>query len=178
MTLKETPSYIKTLVMPTAQKQQGRKVWSVDLENVWLPFFTATNTMGDTAIPVEALGAPLRLAYTKDGDVRFSASGRPVVRVAKEISDGVAMVRENFVANLMDYAEQVAEAKQKEYSAVVRSSEKAGKPIAEHDKANLDTAIQARIAAEMEAEMEAETEAETVHSPEAEKTEPEPALVS
>ena len=64
----ENTTYIKALVTPQA-KQAGnsRKVWSVDLETVWLPFFTATNTQGDTAIPSEALGAPLRLGYNKDG---------------------------------------------------------------------------------------------------------------
>ena len=48
--------------------------------------------MGDTAIPSEALGAPLRLGYNKDGTVKFSNSGKPVIRVAKELigqrSDG------------------------------------------------------------------------------------------
>ena len=48
----ETPNYIKSLVTPTTKQPQGRKVWSIDLQQVWLPFFTATNTMGDTAIPM------------------------------------------------------------------------------------------------------------------------------
>ena len=46
----ETPNYIKNLLKPTANKATSRKVWSIDLETVWLPFFTATNAMGDTAI--------------------------------------------------------------------------------------------------------------------------------
>ena len=61
----ETPNYIKSLLIPSIKKPQGRRVWSIDLEQVWLPFFTATNTMGDTAIPVDALGCPLRLGYDK-----------------------------------------------------------------------------------------------------------------
>ena len=102
-----TPNYIKSLLVPNTKKPQGRKVWSIDLETVWLPFFTATNTMGDTAIPSEALGCPMRLAYDKDGAVRFSANGKPVIRVAKELSQSVAMVRDNFQANLISYTGEV-----------------------------------------------------------------------
>ena len=61
----ESPNYIKSLLIPSIKKPQGRKVWSIDLEQVWLPFFTATNTQGDTAIPVDALGCPLRLGSIK-----------------------------------------------------------------------------------------------------------------
>ena len=101
-------TYIKALVTPQAKKAgTSRRVWSIDLETVWLPFFTATNTMGDTAIPHEALGAPLRLGYNKDGTVKFSLAGRPVIRVAKELSDSVRMVRDNFTASLSDYANGV-----------------------------------------------------------------------
>lgn len=64
--------------------------------------------MGDTAIPSAAIGCPLRLGYDKAGQVRFSTAGRPVIRVAKEISDGVKMLRDNFTANLISYTEQVA----------------------------------------------------------------------
>ncbi len=155
----DTPSYIKALVVPSPQKSRSRRVWSIDLENVWLPFFTATNTMGDTAIPAEALGCPLRLGYDKDGAVKFSQNGRPVIRVAKPISEAVAMVRENFVAHLQDYTENVATAKEKEYGSMVNACVKAGKPIAEHDSQALNEAIQARMEAQLEAEAEAEAEA-------------------
>ena len=103
----ETPNYIKSLLMPSIRKPQGRRVWSIDLEQVWLPFFLATNTMGDTAIPSEAIGCPLRLGYDKTGAVRFTQAGRPVVRVAKDIGDSVRLVRDNFTANLLNYAGSV-----------------------------------------------------------------------
>jgi hypothetical protein len=169
--MKDTPTYIKALVMPVTRKTQGRRVWSIDLESVWLPFFVATNTMGDTAIPADVLGCPLRLQIDKDGAVKFSAIGRPVIRVAKEISSHVQMVRENFVANLMDYTEKVATENQKAYGDTVKYAEKAGKPIHERQNSELEKAIKARLLAEAEAAAEAETETET----EAEK---EPALVS
>ena len=43
----QTPSYIKNLLKPTATKATSRKVWSIDLESTWIPFFTATNAMND-----------------------------------------------------------------------------------------------------------------------------------
>ena len=72
-----------------------------------MPFFTATNAMGDTAIPAGAIGCPLRLGYDKAGAVRFSPNGRPVVKVAKELADSVRMVKDNFTANLLAYAGNV-----------------------------------------------------------------------
>ena len=115
----DTPNYIKSLLAPNTKKPQGRKVWSIDLETVWLPFFTATNTMGDTAIPSDALGCPMRLLMTKVGAVRFSQSGKPVIRVAKELSDNVRLVRDNFTANLINYAGEVMTEHPNEYKQQV-----------------------------------------------------------
>ncbi len=157
--MKNTPNYIKSLLMPTTKAPQGRRAWSIDLESVWLPFFTATNTMGDTAIPHDALGCPLRLAYDKDGSVKFSRNGRPVTRIAKPIAQTVSLVRENFVANLKEYAQTVADEKQEDYAEQVKLSQEAGMPIREHDKAELDKAIQHQIEQAM-AEAEEHREAE------------------
>jgi len=169
--LKETPNYIKTLLMPTTKSQQGRRVWSIDLETVWLPFLTATNCMGDTSVPLDALGCPIRLAYDKDGSVKFSQNGRPVTRVAKPISDSVTLIRQNFVANLQQYAEQVATARQEDYASQVELSAKAGQPIIAHDRAELSKAIRLQVEEAMrlaheEATQEATQEAKT---PEPEK---------
>ena len=137
----DTPNYIKSLLIPNGNKPRGRRVWSLDLESIWLPFFTATNLQSDTAIPLDALGAPLRLAYAQDGSVKFSKSGRPVIRVAKPIADSVKLVRENFAANLVAYAEGVAQDNPKGYDALHKKAIKAGQPIATADRANLDRAI-------------------------------------
>jgi hypothetical protein len=139
--MKNTPNYIKTLVKPSANKATNRKVWSVDLETVWLPFFTATNTMQETNLPAEALGAPLRLAYNQDGSVKFSKSGKPVVKVCKDINDSVRMVRENFVAGLQNYANGVITENTEAYKAQVKLCQQAGKPILENDKAKLEEAM-------------------------------------
>ena len=165
--MKETPNYIKSLLLPSTKSPRGRRVWSIDLETVWLPFLTATNTMGDTAIPADALGCPIRLAFDKDGSVKFSKSGRPVSRVAKPISNSVTLIRQNFVANLQQYAEQVATDKQKDYAKQIEMATIAGKPIIAHDKAELDKAIQLQLEEAMrQAKEEAPSEA-----PEAQKEE-------
>jgi len=159
-----TPNYIKSLLIPNGKKPAGRKVWSIDLEMVWLPFFTATNTMGDTRIPHDALGAPLRLAYDADGSVRFSKTGRPITKVAKDLSDNIRMVRENFVAGLLTYANQVITENEKGYKKEVELAGKAGAPITAKDRENLDKAIaeaMEKAIAEAEAKPEAETKPES-----------------
>ena len=155
----ETPSYIKSLVIPTTRKAQGRKVWSIDLEQVWLPFFTATNTMGDTAIPRDALGCPLRLGFDKTGAVRFTQAGRPVIRVAKEIADSVRLVRDNFTANLLSYAGSVIRDNAEAYKAQLQSAKVAGEPIYRHDREQLESALKAKAEAEAIAKCEAEAKA-------------------
>jgi len=154
----DTPNYIKSLLIPNGNKPRGRRVWSLDLESIWLPFFTATNLQRDTAIPLDALGAPLRLGYDQDGSVKFSKSGRPVVKVAKPIADSVKLVRENFAANLVAYAEGVAQDNPKGYEALQKRASKAGQPIATADKKNMDKAIAEAMAKSM-AEAEAEAPA-------------------
>ncbi len=119
--------------------------------------------MGDTAIPSDALGCPMRLAYDKSGAVRFSQAGRPVIRVAKDISDNVRLVKDNFTANLINYAGQVMNQNTDAYKAQIELANKAGEPIAQHDRVELSKAIQAQIEADECAKAKAEakqTEAE------------------
>jgi len=157
----ETPNYIKSLILPSnGQKPVTRRVWSIDLMIVWLPFLNATNVMGETVIAPDALGAPLRLAYASDGSVKFSKSGRPVMRVAKEIADTVRLVRENFTASLISYANGVVADKPEEFKAHLQTAQKAGEPIVNSDRHNLEQAIaQAQAEAVKEAEKKARVEA-------------------
>ena len=157
----ETQSYIKALVTPQAKKaNSARKVWSIDLETVWLPFFTATNVMGDTAIPSEAIGAPIRLAYNQDGTVKFSKTGRPITKVVKELSDNVRMVRDNFTAGLTAYANGVALENPDGFKAEVVKACEAGTPIVAHDNAKLTEAIAKVTAEAVEADLKAKAKAE------------------
>lgn len=164
----ETPTYIKSLIIPrNGQKARDRRAWGIELSRVWLPFLTATNTAGETAIPADALGAPLRLAYNPDGSVKFSKTGRPVMRVAKDIADTVRMVRDNFTANLLDYASQVMSDMPDQFQAQVDKAQRAGEPIVQRDNRNLDKAI-------AKATEEALKEARSLKAPKGEK-EPVPA---
>ena len=161
------------LLNPAPSKPQGRKVWSVDLETVWLPFFTASNVMGKTVIPPEALGAPLRLAYSKDGVAKFNPNtGKPVIRVAKELGEGVKMVRENLVANLQHFSATVRKNKAEEYKAEVSTSIEAGKPIREADRIAISKAVAEAMAEAIAKQDKAEAQSE------APQTEAQPELVT
>ena len=153
------PNYIQTLLQPTASKPTGRRVWSIDLETVWIPFFLATNTVKATAIPSEDLGAPLRLAYDKDGEVKFTKSGRPSLKVATEVAANVRMVRENFVANLQSFTGKVMSQEKDGYKAEVEAAQAAAKPIIAKMTDDLNLAA---LALQEKAETHAETEKEPV----------------
>lgn len=147
-------TYISTLVKPNGNRSRGRRVWSIDLETVWLPFFTACNVEGKTQIPAGALGAPLRLQYNPDGSVKFSKTGRPVIRVVKDIADSVRLIRENFVATLQVYANGVAAENPDAYGRQAEAARKAGSPIVARDRRALSDALEAIARAEAEAKAE------------------------
>ncbi len=159
----QTPGYIKQVIMPKArQAKTSRRVWSIDLETVWLPFFTATNAQGDTAIPSEAIGAPLRLATAKDGSIRFTDSGTPVIRVVKDIGDMVRSIREQFTAGLMAFTNGVATENAEAYKSEAIKAVEAGKPIIARDTAKLVTYQRMKAEAETEAEPEPDKTRELV----------------
>jgi hypothetical protein len=152
----QIPSYIATLVRPLPKSATTeRKLWAIGLSTTWLPFFTATNLEGATFIPAEAMGCPMRLVVGKDGEVRFSESGKPRLGVAKELSTAIRLVRENFVANLQKHANDVATENAEGYAKLVASYQDAGRPIAESQNQKMVAAITARYAKES-AEAEAD----------------------
>lgn len=169
----QTPDYIRALVIPNGKAKSGKRAWGIDLETVWIPFFFATNTQGNTAIPSEALGCPVRLAYSGDGSVKFGKSGRPMTKVAKELGEAVRMVKDNFTATLQSYAHSVIADNGDAYKAQVELADKAGEPIAEKDKANLDEAMAKAMESAL-AQAEGKAEPEPAIEPEAE---PEPVAV-
>ncbi len=159
----ETPNYIKSLLMPNPKKASARRVWGIELELVWLPFFTATNAMGDSAIPSDALGCPLRLGYDVDGSVKFTKSGRPVTKVVKELADCVRMVKDNFTAGLLAYAGGVLKSNPEGYRLQLEQARVAGEPIISRDRDNLEQAIaeqREQAIAEVLAEAERKAKAE------------------
>ena len=144
-----TPSYIKALLAPSGKGNNSRRAWSIDVETVWVPFFTATNVMGDTSLPDDVLGAPIRLAKSPDGEVRFTQSGRPVMRVHPELNSQIGVVRENFVAGLQSYVGSVQNERPDAYGVQVAKQQAAGMPIMEADQLDiLDAVEKQRLEAE------------------------------
>ncbi len=138
------PPYISNLLKPPASTPSNdRKVWSMPLNGVWLPFFTATNVTGTSAISADVLGAPLRLAREKDGTPKFSSKGKPVIRVVKELSDQIKIVRENYMAGLVQFAATVQKAMPEEYKAQVKAAHEAGAPIMDKDVEDLTVYMEA-----------------------------------
>lgn len=125
-------AHITALLEPIA-RGTDRKVWSISLAAIWLPFFTATNVEGQTAIDADVLGAPLRLQKETDGMPKFSKSGRPVIRVAKELSDNIRVVRDNFAAGLVAYASHIKAANPDAYKQQVELAQQAGEPLIAKD---------------------------------------------
>lgn len=161
----KVPTYIQSLVKSAPKAQAARKVWSVDLEATWVPFFTATNVSGATSIPSEDLGAPLRLAKTKDGQVRFSQNGRPTLRVAPALNEQIGSVRNNFIATLQSYTGQVIKANAEGYKAEVVKAQRAAQPLMAamaHDLEQVQKSTDVVAQAEHIVESQPETEAAPV----------------
>lgn len=140
-------NYFKSLVTPrNGQAVADRKSWSIPLNSVLIPFFTASNVVGNTSVSREALGHPIRLATDTDGNVRFSKKGMPVYKIAKDITDSVKVIRENFIANMVDFANDVANGKETTelYVSEAKASVEAGNTLKAHETVTLAKAIQAR----------------------------------
>jgi len=130
-------NYITDLLQPIPGRGGDRRAWSIPVISVWCPFFTATNTTGQTAIDADVLGAPLRLQRNQDGTPKFGNNGKPAIRVAKELSDHIRIVRENFTSGLMGYVDSVRKEMPNEFKAQVESAIKAGESVAAKDNGDL-----------------------------------------
>jgi hypothetical protein len=93
--------FITALLAPSKGTRGSPRAWGIGVEAIWVPFFTATSVEGTTALPDDVLGAPIRLAKTKDGEVRFDNNGRPRMRIAPELNAQVTLVKENLVSAMM-----------------------------------------------------------------------------
>ncbi len=129
----ENKSFISALVSPGPGSASGKKSWSIDVETVLVPFFTATNAMGDTQLSPETLGAPIRLGIQKDGSVRFTQTGRPSMRIAPELTQQVKILRENLTASLVAYTGEVIEEHGDAYREQVERNQLAGSPLLDQD---------------------------------------------
>ncbi|MFA5186775.1 MAG: hypothetical protein WC551_09885 [Patescibacteria group bacterium] len=137
----KTPAYVKQLLKPVPKQSAGRKVWSIDLETVWIPFFIASNVQGDTNISKDAIGAPLRLQRNTDGTPKFSNNGRPVIRVNGELNQHIRFARENMVFQMLNFASDVQKSDPNAYKAEVEVCQEAGRPVIEKDNLDIQMAV-------------------------------------
>ncbi len=154
----EIPKAVRTLFKPrpNGKAPSLRRVWGLDLQAFWVPLFTATNVVGLSDIPSDALGAPLRLNKASDGSVRFLKSGRASYGVAKPIRDAVKVAQENFEADNLGFVADVQKAHKEDYKAEVQAAYEAGKPINEKALQDIADAIAAAQPEETPAPAEAE----------------------
>ena len=143
-TVSHVKAQFQSILAPTT-KVVSRKAWGIDVNTIWLPFFTAAKTVGavnDVDLPDDALGAPYRLRRDKDtGEVRFSQSGRPLFSVAKPLNDMVNRARENYVADLLAKTAAIMDEVPQLFKAQVERQLNAGTPIVETQDHDLAEAV-------------------------------------
>lgn len=155
--------YIVSLLSPRPLKSQStRRVWGLSLQDTVIPFLTASNVAGHTSIERDALGAPIRLAFDKAGEVRFSKAGQPVTRVAKPVTNAINLMRDNLVANMHAFTASVINDNADDYRAEVDACVKASEPVIKHEGEKLSIAYQRLSEAQDAAELDALIEREAV----------------
>ncbi len=167
----ENNSWIRSLVTPMPTKQViTRRVKSFDVDML-VNFAVAQNVEGNTTIPLDAIGAPYRLATAKDGTVRFSQAGRPSIRIAKELVSFGTMIHQNIVAGILADTNRVFTEREEEVKTMIEAASKLGAPIVASDVKKLTEAIAARAKAEAEAQAKTEAEAKEAETTTAEADE-------
>jgi hypothetical protein len=147
-----TSDFITALLAPSKGTKGSRRAWGIDVETVWVPFFTATNVTKQTQIDDDVLGAPIRLAKTRDGEVRFDANGRPRMRVAPELNAQITLVKENFVSGLLAHVGTVIEESPDAYRDRVAAQQLAGEAVLKQQSDDVAVAAEKlRLEAEAEA---------------------------
>ena len=129
---------VHTLMKPSPNKVKDRSVWGLPLQQLWIPFFMATNTVGESHINAGSLGCPLRLAVGKDGVPKLKDDGTPRYTVDKEISNAVKTVKDNFAFGLMAFIASTQKAMPNEYKAQVEATQTEGAKVQEQDQTVLD----------------------------------------
>ena len=158
-----TNADVKSMLKPTLKKGGDKRAWSIPVATTWVPFFTATNVKELTTIEPDVLGAPLRLAKDKDGTIKFSKAGRPMTRVHPVLAEHVKVARENYEADLLAYAGNVAREMPGKYKAQVELAQRAAEPVMAKMDQDVDDFL-AALAAE-QAALETPTPSENGATP-------------
>ena len=128
---------IHSLMKQSPDKAKDRSVWGLPLNGLWIPFFMATNTVGESNIDSGSLGCPLRLSVDKDGVPKLKDDGSARYQVDKTISKAVKGVKDNIAFGLMAFTATVQKTHAEEYKAQVEAAQKAGDEIREHEETTL-----------------------------------------
>jgi hypothetical protein len=136
MNVKELSAHFGAMLAPST-KAISRKAWGLDVETFWVPVFTAAKVMGYAQdLPDESLGAPIRLAYDKDGSVKFSqTTGLPTFKVDPRVTEKVKLAMENYSSANLQHVGVVAQERKTAYQAQVKRQQDAGRPFIEADDA-------------------------------------------
>ncbi|MFA5385037.1 MAG: hypothetical protein WC364_10310 [Eubacteriales bacterium] len=150
----------------STKKAAEKKIWSIGLETVLLPYLTASNAVGATCIDGDVLGCPVRIARNTDGTPKLNKSGKLVTSVHKEIRAQVANMRDAYIAQLRNATRFVQSTETEAYNNQVKIANRMGAEalqaekdlIAKHE-ATLKALAEATAKAEAEATAKAEAEA-------------------
>lgn len=146
----------------STKKPVEKKVWSIGLETVLIPYLTASNAIGATCIDGDVLGCPVRIARNADGTPKLNKSGKLVTSVHKDIRVQVANMREAYIAQLRNATKFVQSTETEAYNNQVKIANRMGAEALQSEKdliAKHET-IKAEAKATAEAETKATAEAE------------------
>ena len=141
---------ISSLIKPCPKAEGDKRAWSIPVFGVWVPFYTAKNATGEAHISHEALGAPVRLAKDGDGSIKFTKSGRPALKLVKELADQVRIVKDNLVASLVTDTQNIRQAMPDAYKAQVEANQKAGEAIYRLEQMTLTNYLETKVEANAE----------------------------
>jgi len=127
-------------------KPAEKKSWNIPINTVLVPFLTVTNLEGRTAIPPEDLGYPVKLNRDSEGNIRFSkATGKPMMKVAKSISNHVKGVRDNLIALMTSETSDYYTKNTETYNTERKACLEAGKLQLDQDTLDLETIELAKL---------------------------------
>ena len=152
----------QAMIRPT-HKAADKRAWSIPVATTWVPFFTAMNTRGYTAIEPDVLGAPVRLARDKDGSIQFDKTGRPRTKVHPVLAEHVKVARGNYEADLLAYAGNTAREMPGKYKAQVELAQRAAQPVTAQMDQDVDDFLASQAALDAPTPSENGT---TPHEPE------------
>lgn len=141
----QTPDY-SAYFRPIARLgKSGKKLWSADLETFWVGKALASNVMGYSDVPLQDIGAPIRVARNKDtNEPKFSSTGRLVTVASPGMKEYVQRVQENVFATLNQFEGNVRDERPEAFGRMVAAAAVAGRPIQEKDATDAAEAEEAR----------------------------------